>query len=261
MSAGVDATRYIIAGPGGLAGEGVACGLQCADRFPKMERRPVSESARGARHVPTSPVGIGHKLASWVREKMRDVRLRIGAVGQTIMTEQSNYWNSHLGKIALALLAVALVAILGVYESIPVKQHNAAVASGVPDPTAQAIRDLQTSQQQAIDQLKGLQQTVSSGQAEVRRLSEEVTGLTHKLEALQQSFASAQRAPIVESAEPAKQTQTPDNTDPPLSPSYGAGRVAGAAPFHGLSGATRSRPPHGSPAATRRRAPKFPQPG
>ena len=167
------------------------------------------------------------------------------------MTEQSNYWNSHLGKIALALLAVALVAILGIYESIPVKQRNAAVAAAAPDPTAQAIRDLQTSQQQAIDQLKGLQQTVSSGQAEVRRLSEEVTGLTHKLEALQQSFASAQRAPIVEPAEPAKQTQIPNNTEPPLSPSYGAGRVAG-----GLSGATRIRPPHGSPAATRRRVPK-----
>ena len=175
-------------------------------------------------------------------------------MGQTIMTEQSNYWNSHLGKIALALLAVALVAILGIYESIPVKQRNAAVAAAAPDPTAQAIRDLQTSQQQAIDQLKALQQTVSAGQVETRRLSEEVMGLTRKLEALQQSFASAQRASIDEPAEPAKQTQTPDNTDPPLSPSYGAGRVAGAAPSHGLSGATRSRPPHGSPAATRRRA-------
>src|SRR5258705_7392060 len=145
--------------------------------------------------------GIGHKLASWVREKMRDVRLRIGSVGQTIMTEQSNYWNSHLGKIALALLAVALVAILGIYESIPVKQRYAAVAAAAPDPTAQAIRDLQTSQQQAIDQLKGLQQTVSAGQVETRRLSEEVTGLTRKLEALQQSFASAQRAPAPVSTE------------------------------------------------------------
>ncbi len=122
------------------------------------------------------------------------------------MTEQSNYGNSRLGKIALGLLAVALVAIFGVYESIPVKQHNATVAAAAaPDPTAQAIRDLQTSQQQAIDQLKGLHQTVSSGQAEIRRLSEEVTGLTRKLEALQQSFASAQRAPVVEPTEPAKQ--------------------------------------------------------
>src|SRR5258705_10966060 len=97
------------------------------------------------------------------------------------MTEQSNYGNSRLGKIALGLLAVALVAIFGVYESIPVKQHNATVAAAAaPDPTAQAIRDLQTSQQQAIDQLKGLHQTVSSGQAEIRRLSEKVTGLTRK---------------------------------------------------------------------------------
>jgi uncharacterized protein HemX len=128
---------------------------------------------------------------------MRDVRLRIGSAGQTIMTEQSNYWNSHLGKIALALLAVALVAILGIYESIPVKQRNAAVAAAAPDPTAQAIRDLQTSQHQ---------QTVSAGQVETRRLSEEVTGLTRKLEALQQSFASAQRAPApLQPTEPAKQ--------------------------------------------------------
>ena len=153
----------------------------------------------------TYPHRCGNR-ASWVREKMRDVRLRIGSVGQTIMTEQSNYWNSHLGKIALALLAVALVAILGIYESIPVKQRYAAVAAAAPDPTAQAIRDLQTSQQQAIDQLKGLQQTVSAGQVETRRLSEEVTGLTRKLEALQQSFASAQRAPApLQPTEPAKQ--------------------------------------------------------
>ena len=220
------------------------------DRCQRIHTAFLSQRGGPARtHIAVGKAGfLGAK-------KNAGCKLRIGSVGQTVMTEQSNYRNSHLGKVALVLLAVALVAILGVYESIPVKQHNAAVASAAPDPTAQAIRDLQTSQQQAIDQLKGLQQTVSSGQAEVRRLSEEVTGLTHKLEALQQSFASAQRAPIVEPAEPAKQTQTPDNTEPPLSPSYGAGRVAGAAPFHGLSGATRSRPP-GSPAATRRRVPK-----
>jgi uncharacterized protein YoxC len=173
------------------------------------------------------------------------------------MTEQPNYTNSRLGKIALGLIAVALAAILGVYESIPVKQHHAAAAAAAaPDPITQAIRDLQTSQQLTIDQLKALQQTVSSDQAEMRRLSEEVTGLSRKLEALQKSFASAQQAPIVEPTEPARLTQTPDNSDPPLSPSYGAGRVAGAAPARGLSGAALSRPTHGSPAAIRRRAPK-----
>ncbi len=186
-----------------------------------------------------------------LRRNKAACKLRIGSLGQTIMTEQSNYRNSRLGKIALGLIAVALLAILGVYESIPVKQHHAtAPDAAAPNPTAQAIRNLQASHQQAIDQLKDLQQTVSSDQVEMKRLSEVI------IEALQKSFASAQQAPIGEPAEPAKLTQPPDNSDPPLSPSYGAGRVAGAAPVRGRSGAALSRPTRGSPAAIRRRAPK-----
>jgi hypothetical protein len=44
-------------------------------------------------------------------------------------------------------------------------------------------------------QLKTIQQTVSSDQAETKRLSAQVNALSVKLEALQQSFASAQQAP------------------------------------------------------------------
>jgi peptidoglycan hydrolase CwlO-like protein len=77
--------------------------------------------------------------------------------------------------------------ILGVYASIPAKAPPA-------NETAQALRDLQTSQQRVEDQLKALQQTVSSDKAEIRRLSEEVTALTGML-AAQQSVARAQRAP------------------------------------------------------------------
>jgi chromosome segregation ATPase len=87
---------------------------------------------------------------------------------------------------------------LGVYASIPEPPAKAPPANE----TAQAIRDLQTSQQQAVDQLKALQQTVSSDQADIRRLSEEVSALTGKLEALQQSSARGQRAPATK---PAKQ--------------------------------------------------------
>src|SRR5258707_11290766 len=100
----------------------------------------------------------------------------------------------------LTLLAVALVVPLGVYETIPVKQHKATAPP--PDPTAQAINDLQTSLQQAIGQLSILRQTVSSDRAEIKRLSDDVTALTGKLEALQQSFASAQQAPAVQPTEP-----------------------------------------------------------
>jgi hypothetical protein len=54
---------------------------------------------------------------------------------------------------------------------------------------------MQTSLQQALDQLKAIQQTVSSDQAETKRLSAQVNALSGKLEALQQSFASAQQGP------------------------------------------------------------------
>jgi predicted nucleic acid-binding Zn-ribbon protein len=90
---------------------------------------------------------------------------------------------------------------LGVYVTIPAKERKAPP----PDPTAQSIQDLQTSLQQAVDQLKILQQTVSSNQLETKQLSGEISALSGKLEALQQSFASAQQAPIgVQPADPAR---------------------------------------------------------
>jgi predicted nucleic acid-binding Zn-ribbon protein len=102
------------------------------------------------------------------------------------------------------LLAVALVIPLGVYETIPVQQHKT-TAPPPPDPTAQAIHDLQASLQQAVSQLRALQPTVSSDRVEIKRLTDDVTALTGKLEALQQSFASAQQAPAVQPTEPPKQ--------------------------------------------------------
>jgi septal ring factor EnvC (AmiA/AmiB activator) len=82
---------------------------------------------------------------------------------------------------------------LGVYVTIPAKVHKAPP----PDPTAQSIQDLQTSLQQAVDQMKALQQTVTSNQSETKQLSDQISALSGKLEALHQSFASAQQAPIV----------------------------------------------------------------
>jgi TolA-binding protein len=93
---------------------------------------------------------------------------------------------------ALSLLAFVFLAMLGVYVTIPAKQHKAPP----PDPTAQLIQDLQTSLHQVVDQLKTLQQTVSSNQSQTKQLSDEISVLSGKLEALQQSFASAQQAPI-----------------------------------------------------------------
>ena len=94
--------------------------------------------------------------------------------------------------IALSLLAFVFVVMLAVYVTIPAKQQKAPP----PDPTARSIQDLQTSLQQAVDQMRALQQTVSSNQSETKQLSDQVSALSGKLEALQQSFASAQQTPI-----------------------------------------------------------------
>ena len=93
--------------------------------------------------------------------------------------------------IAFSSLAFVLLVMLGIYVTIPAKEHKAPP----PDPTAQSIQDLQTSLQQAVDQMKALQQTVLSNQSETKQLSDQISALSGKLEALQQSFASAQQAP------------------------------------------------------------------
>jgi uncharacterized protein HemX len=107
-------------------------------------------------------------------------------------------------NLVLALLAVVLVVTLGLYVSIPVKEEHKPIAA--PDPTAQAIHDVQTSLRQVVDQLRTLQQTTSSDRAEMKRLSDQVNALSEKLEGLQQSFASSQQAPVaLMPADPATQ--------------------------------------------------------
>ena len=136
--------------------------------------------------------------------------------------------HSRSGRIfVLTLLAVALVVPLGVYETIPVKQHKATAPPPPPDLTAHAINDLQTSLQQAVSQLRILQQMVASDRAEIKRLSDQVNALSNKLGALQQSFASAQQAPEVQPTEPPRQKRdNPMTESPRRAPSRPARREA-----------------------------------
>jgi uncharacterized protein HemX len=110
--------------------------------------------------------------------------------------------SSSLDLIVLSLLAFVLAVVFGVYETIPVKQRNTTAPVPKPDPTSQAIRDIQTSLQQVFDQLKAIQQTVSTDEADMKRLSGQLNGLSVKFEALQQSFASTHQAPAPVTTEP-----------------------------------------------------------
>ena len=93
---------------------------------------------------------------------------------QVFMTEASNGSRSLRTKWLLA--AVAIATLVGVFASMA---------------TSLAIRDLKASQHQVIDQLKALQETVSSNRAEMKRLSDEVAAL----KTLQQMPPPAPSAP------------------------------------------------------------------
>jgi len=73
------------------------------------------------------------------------------------MTEQSN--GSLSPRTISLLIAVAVAAMISVFASMA---------------TSLAIRDLQASQHQVIDQLKALQEAISSDRADMKRLSDEV---------------------------------------------------------------------------------------
>ena len=76
------------------------------------------------------------------------------------MTEQSN--GSLSPRTISLLIAVAVAAMISVFASMA---------------TSLAIRDLQASQHQVIDQLKALQEAISSDRADMKRLSDEVAAL------------------------------------------------------------------------------------
>jgi peptidoglycan hydrolase CwlO-like protein len=115
--------------------------------------------------------------------------------------------------LVLGLLAFAVISSWAIYASIPLQELPVTVPvqephATAPNEDAQAIRDLRASQHLVVDELKALQETLSSAQAETKRLSGEVTALNNKLEALQQSFASTPQAQPAQAqaqqAEPAK---------------------------------------------------------
>jgi hypothetical protein len=101
------------------------------------------------------------------------------------------------------ILGGGLMALWGIYGSAPPKQPQADVAANASNETAQAIKDLRATQQNIVGeleqritgQLQSVQQTLASEQAETKQLSDKVTVLSSKLDALQQSFASVQQQP------------------------------------------------------------------
>lgn len=74
------------------------------------------------------------------------------------------------------------------------KDGNAGVSASAgksSDELLETAKGLEVTQQQAVDQLQIVQDQLAAQQVETKRLSDQVTALTEKLDLLQQSVASA----------------------------------------------------------------------
>jgi uncharacterized coiled-coil protein SlyX len=108
--------------------------------------------------------------------------------------------------VFLAALAVGSVVLRGFYATAPSETAPASVS------------DLEASQQEVVDQLQALQEALRQQRAETRKLSDEVAALSGRLDALQQSFASAPVPVSKPDAPKPKRPGAPSTTQPPQSP-------------------------------------------
>jgi hypothetical protein len=110
------------------------------------------------------------------------------------------------GALVIIMLGVGGIALWRAYTGTSPEQDRVVVARQLQARTAQAseqlvekAKGLEITQQESIDQLQVVQdqlQTVkrllAAQQADTKRLSEQVAGLTEAIDGLRQSFASAQ---------------------------------------------------------------------
>jgi uncharacterized coiled-coil protein SlyX len=92
-------------------------------------------------------------------------------------------------------------------QSVPAPQPVKTAVSAPPknpvlDELVKTTRALNDSQQQAIDQLQVLQDTVASQAAALKASSDQVAALNERLEALRQSFASTAPPAVDREAKP-----------------------------------------------------------
>ena len=110
------------------------------------------------------------------------------------------------GVLVVILLGIGTIALWRAYTGVSPEQERVVAARQLQVRTAQAseqlvekTKGLEATQQESIDQLQVVQdqlltvrRLLASQQADTRKLSEQVGGLTEAIDGLRQSFASAQ---------------------------------------------------------------------
>ena len=148
-------------------------------------------------------------------------------VGRPPLAARKSYSGLFGVVAALAVIAgVSGLLWLNYDHLVEASSHTGAVASSASsgeDPTA--LRELQAIQQQTADTLLATRQALEAQQAEVKRLSEQVSGLTAKIDQLQPRAAPPPPAP------PAVAATRPAPKKPPAAPKPAGAISVGGAPL------------------------------
>jgi uncharacterized coiled-coil protein SlyX len=119
--------------------------------------------------------------------------------------------------VALIVVGGGVVWRMTAAETVAPKREVAALRNPVLDELVASTKALANSQQQAIDELQSLQDSVTAQQAEIKRAGDQVAALNGKLETLRQSFANTPApAPDEKAVEAA-----PEKTKPAATASKG----------------------------------------
>jgi peptidoglycan hydrolase CwlO-like protein len=129
------------------------------------------------------------------------------------------------GALILVMLAAGSIGLWRAYtgnspeqERLTSLRQMQARATQASEQLFEKTKSLETSQQETIDQLQavqdqlqGLRRLVTAQQADAKRLSEQIAGLTGAVDTLRQSFASTQSS---EAADPPVTRKRPARSEP-----------------------------------------------
>lgn len=144
-------------------------------------------------------------------------------VGRPPLAARKSYSGVFGIVAALAVIAgVSGLLWLNYDHLVEASSHTGAVASSTASEDTAALKELQAIQQQTSDTLLATRQLLEAQQAEVKRLSEQVSGLTAKIDQLQLRPAPPPPSP------PAVAATKPAPKKPPAPKPAGAISVGGA---------------------------------
>jgi uncharacterized coiled-coil protein SlyX len=143
-------------------------------------------------------------------ERARDRQIPLDAFGQSIKLERPRRIVVMLASLtAIAVMALASACYLWFNYDRSIEAGSSGAVAAVADPGAGVtLEKLQAVQQQTTSELEAMNQNIAATKAELQKLSDQVSALAAKVDALQKAPPSPSASTIAR--QPSKKpTQTP----------------------------------------------------